>query len=407
MVVIMLCGRGKNRLFCAAAAFCFLVTALSGCEHENQITVISDGTTVEITESDISETERYTESGLYIPENMVTKYASLDYDARMQDAYDSVVSTIMNFEPSAHMPLTISETDYVKVLETVRCEQLMLFYLKDRTLGDFDNFTHSYTIDFTYKFTVDEVNDMLKETELAAQDIISQLDDNMSDYEKLKFLHDYLVLNVESSVDGEYVDSIYGALIEKKALCEGYAKAFSYLCNLCGIENMIVTGYTGVDHMWNMVKLNGSWYHIDIGWDQPSEALKAQYPDLILYQYFLVDDAVIQNNRSINNYLCAPPDAEAETMNYFVYEGKYASDYKEALEIIENSCRSCIDTGEKYFMLKFDSSNLCLQTISDLIRPDGNGVSDIDRIVERLNFKGQISYIDYYRQYRILIFVVE
>ena len=404
MVYFMLCGRGKNRIFCAAAALCFL---LSGCSHEDGITVISDGTAVELTESVASDTESYAPSGLYIPENMVTKFASLDYDARMKDAYDSVVDTILNFETSAHMPLTISETDYVKVLETVRCEQLMLFYLQDRSLGDFDNFTHSYTIDFTYKFTVDEVNVMLKETEKTANDIISQLDENMSDYEKLKFFHDYLVMNVESSVDGKYADSIYGALVDKKALCEGYAKAFSYLCNLSGIENMIVTGYTGVDHMWNMVKLNGSWYHIDIGWDQPAEALKAQYPDLILYQYFLVDDAVIQNNRSINNYLCSPPDAEADTMNYFVYENRYASDYEEALQIIENSCKSCIDTGEKYFMLKFDSSNLCLQTISDLIKPDASGVSDIDRIVERLNFKGQISYIDYYKQYRILIFVVE
>lgn len=403
----MLCGRCENRIFCAAAALLFLIFFLSGCGHEEGITVISDGTTVEVSESTVPDGGNYSDSGLYIPDHMVTRYASLDYDARMQDAYNSVVDTIMNFESSTHIPLTISEIDYVKVLEAVRCEQLMLFYLEDRTLGEFDNFTHSYTIEFTYKYTVDEMNVMLKETEQAAMDIISQLDDDMSDYEKLKFLHDYLVLNVESSVDSEFADSVYGALVDKKALCEGYAKAFSYLCNLCGIENMIVTGYTNVDHMWNMVKLNGSWYHIDIGWDQPSAALKAQYPDLILYQYFLADDAVIQNNRSINNYLCATPDAEAETMNYFVYEGKYASDYEEALKIIEDSCRSCIDTGDRYFMLKFDSSNLCLQTISDLIKPDGNGVSDIDRIVDRLNFKGQISYIDYYKQYRILIFVVE
>ena len=224
---------------------------------------------------------------------------------------------------------------------------------------------------------------------------------------KLKYIHDYLVLNVESAVEGDYVDSVYGALVNKRALCEGYAKAFSYLCNLIGVENMIVTGYTGVDHMWNMVKLEGSWYHVDIGWDQPSEALRERYPDLILYQYFLVDDAVIQNNRSINNYLCAPPKAETETMNYFVYEDRYAEDYDKAIEIITDSCRECIDSGEKYFMLKFDSSNLCLQTISQLIKPDNDGVSDIDRIVSELNFRGQISYIDYYKQYRILIFVIE
>ncbi|MBQ5332845.1 MAG: hypothetical protein J6K92_06260 [Oscillospiraceae bacterium] len=402
----MLCSRNKNRIIGAAAAFFLLITALSGCTETEGITVISDGTSTELTTS-VSETDNYSESGLYIPDKMVTKYASLDYDDRMRDVYNSVVNTIVNFDSYAHMPLTISETDYVKVLEAVRCEQLMLFYLENRTLGDFDITAHSYTVNFSYKTSVEEANEMLRATEQAAMEIISQLDEDMSDYEKLKFFHDYLVLNVESSVEGDYVDSIYGALVNKKALCEGYAKAFSYLCNLAGIENMIVTGYTGVDHMWNMVKLEGSWYHVDIGWDQPAEALRTEYPDLILYQYFLTNDDIITNNRSINNYFCSPPHAETDTMNYFIYENRYANDYDEALKIIEDSCRRCIDTGEKYFMLKFDSSNLCLQTISELIKPDGSGVSDIDRIVQGLNFKGQISYIDYYKQYRILIFVVE
>lgn len=404
----MFCGKVKNRIFGAAGAMLILISGcavFTGCTKNSGITVISNGTTVEVTEN--TDNGSIAESGLYIPPNMVTRYASLNYDSRMKDAYNSVVDTITNFRSSAQMPLTISEADYVKVLEAVRCEQLMLFYLSDRTLGDFDTFTHSYTINFTYKYDVEEASEMLRETEAAAKEIISQLDDNMSDYEKLKYIHDYLVLNVESAVEGDYVDSVYGALVNKRALCEGYAKAFSYLCNLIGVENMIVTGYTGVDHMWNMVKLKGSWYHVDIGWDQPSEALRERYPDLILYQYFLVDDAVIQNNRSINNYLCAPPKAETETMNYFVYEDRYAEDYGKAIEIITDSCRECIDSGEKYFMLKFDSSNLCLQTISQLIKPDSDGVSDIDRIVSELNFRGQISYIDYYKQYRILIFVIE
>ena len=401
-------GSGRKKRICFIAAAAIMLTALfSGCKHEQGMTVISDGTTMEITETTPAETENYSEAGLYIPDNMVTKYASLGYDDRMRDAYDSVVETISNFKDSSHMPLTISESDYVRVLETVRCEQLMLFYLSNRTLGEFDNFTHSYTVDFSYKVSVDEANEMLRQTEQAGLEIISQLDENMSDYEKLKYFHDYLVLNVTSSVSGDYVDSVYGALVEKKALCEGYAKAFSYLCNLSGIENMIVTGYTGVDHMWNMVKLEGSWYHIDIGWDQPSEAIREQYPDLILYQYFLADDAVMENNRSINNYLCSPPEAEAETMNYFVYENRYADTYDKALSIIADSTRKCIDSGERYFMIKFDSSNLCLKTLTDLVKPDSDGTADIDRIVNSLNFRGQISCIDYYKQYRILIFVVE
>lgn len=397
----------RAQIISLAAAAVICVCPLSGCmtgSPGDGYSVISDGTAAELPTEAAPAQEEET---LYIPENMVTKYASLSYSDRMQKAYDSVVSTMVNFETKSHIPITISDADYANVLETVRCEQLMLFYLENRTPGDFDIAANAYEMSFTYKFSVSEVNEMLRETEEAAKKIIALTDDSMSDYEKLKVFHDYLVLNVESSVDDAYVDSVYGALVKGKALCEGYAKAFSYLCNIAGIENMIVTGYTGVDHMWNMVKLEGKWYHIDIGWDKPAEALAANYPDMILYQYFLADDTVIKNNREINDLLCSPPKADCEEMNYFIFENRYARTYQDALDIIERSVGKCMDAGEKYFMLKFDSSNLCLKTTAELIKKGESGASDIDRIVERLGFKGKISYIDYYKQYRILIFVIE
>ena len=253
-----------NRIKLILAAGIAIV--LSACSREEvpdtgdvSYTIISGGTAVtteaptetEDIYADVSNTE------LYIPDHMVTKYASLDYDKRMQDVYDDVVDTMQNFRTKSYVPLTISTEDYVKVLETVRCEQLMLFYLQNRYAGDFDSTVQTYEMNFSYKYSIKEVNIMLMETEKAAKEIMTLTDPSMSDYEKLKIFHDYLVLNVESSTDDPTADSIYGALVNKKALCEGYAKAFSYLCNLAGIENMIVTGYTDVDHMWNMVKLEG------------------------------------------------------------------------------------------------------------------------------------------------------
>ncbi|MEE0275981.1 MAG: transglutaminase domain-containing protein [Oscillospiraceae bacterium] len=393
-----------------------IAIVLSACSREGvpdtgdvSYTIISGGTAV-TTEAPTETEDIYadvSDTKLYIPEHMVTKYASLDYDKRMQDVYDDVVDTMQNFRTKSYVPLTISTEDYVKVLETVRCEQLMLFYLQNRYAGDFDSTVQTYEMNFSYKYSIKEVNIMLMETEKAAKEIMTLTDPSMSDYEKLKIFHDYLVLNVESSTDDPTADSIYGALVNKKALCEGYAKAFSYLCNLAGIENMIVTGYTDVDHMWNMVKLEGKWYHIDVGWDKPSAALSERYPDMVLYQYFLSEDSIMENNRIISNMLCDPPVADSSDMYYFNVENKYAETYDQALEIIEQSCRRCIDSGEKYFMIKLDSSNLYLQTTSDLIKPDSEGVTDIDRIVRSLNFKGQISYIDYYKAYRIIIFVLE
>ncbi len=413
------CGRIRRKAVRTAAAAAAFVLFLTGCmgssEKENEYTVISDGTEASVSDtvsqSSASETEdkykNVSNRVLYIPDNMVTKYISLDFSKEMQEAYDDVVKTMINFEKKSFVPKNISNEDYVRVLETVRCEQLMLFYLQNRYSGDFNAGADAYEMNFIYKYSIKEVNIMLMETEEAAKDIVSGIDSGMSDYEKLKYFHDYLVLNCKSSTDDAYADSIYGALVRKKALCEGFAKAFSYLCNIAEIENMIVTGYTDVPHMWNMVKLGGSWYHVDVGWDKPSEALTERYPDMVLYQYFLTSDPVIENTRIIGNIQGEPPVADSDEYSYFSYENKYAESYDQVLEIIEDSCRKCIDAGDKYFMLKLDTSNLYLQTASDLIKPDSDGVSDIDRIVDSLNFRGKISYIDYYNQYRIIIFVLE
>ncbi len=383
-----------------------LLALLPACSHnEPELTVITNDTSV----SDTSADEEISDTELIIPEGMVTKYASLDFDKRMQEAYDGIVDTITGFEKKSLIPLTISTKDYSKILGIVRCEQLAFFYLENRTVGDYNSAAQTFEMDFQYKYSIREVNIMLRQTEEEAKKILALTDESMSDYEKLKIFHDYLVRNVESSVDSEHADSLYGALVEGRALCEGYAKAFSYLCNLAGIDNMIVTGFTEIDHMWNMVKLDGKWYHVDIGWDKPTEALLERCPDMVLYQYFLASDSVIQNDhRSISRSLGDPPEADSDDMSYFVHENMYAHNYEEALAMIEDTCRTCIDSGKKYFMIKLDSSNLYLSTLNDLTRPiDDEGNSDIRAIADRLGYKGNISYTDYYKNYRILIFILD
>lgn len=344
---------------------------------------------------------------LEIPEGMVTKYFSLGFDSRMQDVYDDVVDTIGGFEKESLIPLTIPTKDYYKVLNIVRCEQLAFFYLESRTVGEYNTSSQSFEMDFKYKYSVSEANAMLREVEAEGKKILALTDDSMSDYDKLKIFHDYLVHNVKSSVDDENADSIYGALVEKRALCEGYAKAFSYLCNLSGIENMIVTGFTDIDHMWNMVKLDGEWYHVDVGWDKPADALLERCPDMVLYQYFLANDAVINNHCKISDAMGEPPASDSTDMSYFVHENCYAESYDQALAMIEDKCRSCIDSGTDHFMIKLDSSDLYTSTLNRLTQVDEDGMSDIQRIADHLGFRGDISCTDYYKNVRIIIFILD
>ena len=233
--------------------------------------------------------------------------------------------------------------------------------------------------------------------------------DDMDDYQKLKYFHDYLVLNCDTDQNDEYADTIYGALVRKKALCEGYAKAFSYLCNLAGIENIIITGEASVPHMWNMVKLGGNWYHVDITWDNPNDKLHEDYPDVILYQYFMVTDSVIENNHVIYTYPFEPPKANGKNENYFIREGTDITDEEEFLTASENAIISAVSKGEQSAMVKFETNDLFISISSEISNRSINEIFDpiISKVTSTYGKNIKLSYTDYYEQYRILTYIIE
>lgn len=121
----------------------------------------------------------------------------------------------------------------------------------------------------------DQIQNSINAIEKEKNNIIAKL--NGTDYQNIMFIHDYLVNNIEYdskyNAIGSY--SIYGALIEKKCVCEGYAKAFKYIANAAGFECELMQGKatnsTGEteNHAWNCIKLNGLWYQVDSTWDDP------------------------------------------------------------------------------------------------------------------------------------------
>lgn len=131
------------------------------------------------------------------------------------------------------------------------------------------------------------------------------IDDRMSDYEKIKAIHDYLILNV--TYDNDLLNLAYqnvedvnayngfyleGVFIDKLAVCDGISKAFSAMCNLEGIPCVSVTGSqvenpNGLGHAWNKVFLDGKWYIVDVTSDG---TIINQAFEILSYEYFLVSN---------------------------------------------------------------------------------------------------------------------
>ena len=127
-------------------------------------------------------------------------------------------------------------------------------------------------------------------------------------YQKIKMIHDYLVDNIE--YDSEYESAgrytLYGALIDKKCVCEGYAKAFKYLANAAGINCEILQGEatnsygTTESHAWNCVEVANAWYQLDATWDDPVIVGKGVVFNKTKYKYFLKGTATFDRDHKIS-----------------------------------------------------------------------------------------------------------
>ena len=103
------------------------------------------------------------------------------------------------------------------------------------------------------------------------------------DFAKAKAAYDYLIEHCaydydysgnslqETQTTASYAD---GALLDHKAVCSGYSRAFKLIMDYCGIECMCVSNS---DHEWNVVKLEGNYYHIDVTWADTEQNTGERY----------------------------------------------------------------------------------------------------------------------------------
>ncbi len=143
-------------------------------------------------------------------------------------------------------------------------------------------------------YSIDEVKDMKKQVLAKAKNIIHDLDlANKTEYECVYAVNEYLCDNCVYPAKEPYSTesyTIYGALIEKSAVCEGYARSAQLIFDLCGIDSYFVTGDTPQGgHAWNLVKVDGEYYQLDITWNDS---------DYQKNMYFLVTDSTMSLSRT-------------------------------------------------------------------------------------------------------------
>ena len=138
-----------------------------------------------------------------------------------------------------------------------------------------------------------QVESAISQVEQVKNSIVSRRSGNT--YEDIKMVHDYLVDSMEydTTISRNNIYDVYGALVNKVAVCEGYARSFKYILDEMGIPCVLVIG-TGTNsrgeterHAWNYVQLQGIWYAVDSTWDDPVVVGGGTVSQSSKYKYFL------------------------------------------------------------------------------------------------------------------------
>jgi len=155
----------------------------------------------------------------------------------------------------------------------------------------------------------EKVHAILNEIKETRDSIVKSL--SGIDYNKIMHAHDWIINNLdyEQNITNNNVYNLYGALIEKSAVCEGYAEALKYILDEVDIPCVLVSGTATNSegkterHEWNYVQLYGKWYAIDSTWDDPVIKGTGYVLDSIKHRYFLVGSNEMNKNHFPNGQM--------------------------------------------------------------------------------------------------------
>ena len=174
-----------------------------------------------------------------------------------------------------------------------------LFYVERNVSYSYSpatNLIFSYNV--KYLGTKNEVEQQKLQLEAAASRAVAQTEASMSDLEKALAVHDYLIQNCEYDYDRlnngslpQVSHTAYGALVNKMAVCDGYGNAYCYIMkDKLGISCEMVSS-PSMNHAWNLIEIEGKWYHVDNTWDDPVRDCMGR----VGHNYFLLSDQAISD----------------------------------------------------------------------------------------------------------------
>ena len=272
--------------------------------------------------------------------------------------------------------LTTKDTDEVDLaFRAVMLDHPEIFYVKGYSIGKYMNGNVLKKIVFsgTYTMNRSEADAYTADVDAYVDRIIEACPDTGNDFDRIKYVYDYLIRNNEYDLDSENNQNILSVVENGRTVCQGYTKMMQLVLNRMGIFCTLVNGKAcgrnGVPdsqdlkdsknaewggHVWNIVKCNGMYYNVDVTWGDAAITLMNSDGTLttdidVNYEFFLVDDAEMTGTHDPEPVVRMPRCNSMED-NYYNHEGVYFTqvDPDQLYRVFE----SAFSNGETHLFIK-------------------------------------------------------
>ena len=256
--------------------------------------------------------------------------------------------------------------------------------------GNFTTYGDGYTVlQPTYLYVGEEKDKRQTEIQNEVGRIISSMPVGLNEYEKIKYIYEYLIETVTYVEDAPDNQNIYSSIIGKASVCAGYAKANQYLLEQLGISCIYVVGTAmgeeGEDaHAWNIVKCNNQYYYIDVTWaDSAWIDGDGQMTGELLYDYLCCDEqSLSETHHPEEQYVY--PRCSANDLNYYRINQMYYDvvNRSELLKVMYTT----IEQKERCTIFKFSNSSLYNEAkklfVDELINKASQYLGELYRLQE-------------------------
>lgn len=271
---------------------------------------------------------------------------------REKKAYKKIYAAMQNHESSVTINGFV-ETDIPKLMSAINLDNPHLFYVDFRYGFQSDLF--SQTIILKYIYNQADTLILTEKVKKVCNKILSKVA-GKTEFEKELSLHDILARNVlydDVAKDNllkfhARSNTILGVLFYKTAVCEGIAKTFKFLLNALDIKCIVVKGKATDDlsgsvsadtlHAWNMVKIDGQPYHVDLTWN-----ISSSDKNMLCHYYFNLSDVDISIDHAISPDL---PKCLSDDKNYYYKSGLIVENKSDLRGIIYKRIQNGINTVE-------------------------------------------------------------